>query len=783
MARVLLSLIFFNFCALVATAQTTDADPKSVYEKIKAFELSGGRAEVASLVLKRDRVTMRFSGTFYFAAAVDGRVTGAVFLGQGLFRAEPPPSAFEAASVKQILGADVVESDFRSAVLRFSDDTFALIGKNRVEGDPVDEARKLAFEINPQILRETGANIASRLTLSIVNGESPGVFFGSFDGGKLGRFNHIFDPQNRLPTQFFVINGGEKGLIFAYEGRFVGTEVWMAFHALSDYEKNRVEYSDVNDLIDIESYKINADLRNPKTRLALRCKIAVRSKMAGIRAITLTLGRSRVEIDHQLRVKSLTMGGSRLNWVQEDWERGLTAFLPAPAGANEQFVLEIEIGGDFILQPPGLETAHYPRSNASWFPSHGYLDRATFDLTFVHPSGYRIAANGIRLEEAVSPDDKDSMVTRYVMNQPVSFVTFAMAPFKRFTASIKWENGDPPIPLEYNSLTFVPISEEFILAELSNSIRFFHRLFGRYPYENYAATFHPFPFGQGFPGMLMIPNFVLEDPFAFIAHETSHQWWGNIVAWRSYRDQWLSEGFAEYCGVLYTSSRLNPKAAAHLVEKMRDLLRQPPKTRNGIGSGHVWELGPIVLGHRLNTHVGSGAYQSLVYSKGALVLRMLHFLFTDPETGSSDAFFKMMRDFVERYRGKAASTEDFRIVSGAHFSRTPIARQLGLPNLDWFFWQWVYESDMPSYSLEYAVEDQPDGSAVIRGIVSQQDVPDDWAMILPVVVEVPGKKVSYSPVLVMGAKREFRIAVPTRPKRVELDPDRWILSDKTTTKN
>ena len=40
-----------------------------------------------------------------------------------------------------------------------------------------------------------------------------------------------------------------------------------------------------------------------------------------------------------------------------------------------------------------------------------------------------------------------------------------------------------------------------------------------------------------------------------MSHETAHQWWGNIVAWRSYRDQWLSEGFAEYSGVLYTAIR------------------------------------------------------------------------------------------------------------------------------------------------------------------------------------------------------------------------------------
>ena len=54
--------------------------------------------------------------------------------------------------------------------------------------------------------------------------------------------------------------------------------------------------------------------------------------------------------------------------------------------------------------------------------------------------------------------------------------------------------------------------------------------------------------------MLLMPkaDMATKHTYRFIAHETAHQWWGNIVAWRSYRDQWLSEGFAEYSGILYT---------------------------------------------------------------------------------------------------------------------------------------------------------------------------------------------------------------------------------------
>ena len=40
---------------------------------------------------------------------------------------------------------------------------------------------------------------------------------------------------------------------------------------------------------------------------------------------------------------------------------------------------------------------------------------------------------------------------------------------------------------------------------------------------------------------------------ATLAHEVAHQWWGHVVGWKSYRDQWMSESFAELFGKSTTS--------------------------------------------------------------------------------------------------------------------------------------------------------------------------------------------------------------------------------------
>ena len=213
-----LTLVFLCSATCVWAQDSGPAPAKELYEQVKAFPLSGGAVAAKSQTLSRDRAKMTFAGTFYFTPPVDGRVTGAVFIGEGKFTAEVPPSEFEKDNVKRLLGVDVIESDFKTAVLRFSDDTAELLGKGAEKTSPSDpQALKLAKEHDARILKQTGTNLPARIALSILNREDPGFFFATFDGGKRGRFSLVLDQQNRIPVANFGINGGEKGLIFTYK--------------------------------------------------------------------------------------------------------------------------------------------------------------------------------------------------------------------------------------------------------------------------------------------------------------------------------------------------------------------------------------------------------------------------------------------------------------------------------------------------------------------------------------------------------------------------------------
>lgn len=783
----ILVAILLTAIAIAAQANASGVDAIAVYSQLKNFELNGGSATVSGITLKRDRVTMSLTGTLYFTGSINGKVTGAVFVGNGILKAEVPPSDFERANVRRLLKTDTVTTDFTTAAFRFTDDTASLLAKETKSDAATPQAQKIATELNERVLRQTGANLASRLALSILNNEDPGFFFATFAGGKLGDLSYIMDHQNRLPTAYFGINGGEKGLIYTYRGSIGDTEVLLAFYSEPDYAKAAATYSDAHDIVDVEHYDMMLDLRSPRSKLGLRSKATMRPFVDGARAIPFSIGENLGNYDDarskkQIRIKAVRRGTEPVPFVQEDWEGGLTVFLPSAAAKGQPFDLEFEGEGDFMLQGESVANCSYPRSNESWYPRHGYLDRATYSLTYLHSRKLKMASVGLRESEGPWAEDKDVTITRYKMSQPVALVTFALGPWERHVETVKFEKSDKSIPLEFNSVSgaALPIKEDFILAELNNSVRYFNALFGAYPYDNYSATFHPYNFGQGFPSMLMIPptDRSSKYTFAFISHETAHQWWGNIVAWRSYRDQWLSEGFAEYSGALYTSKREGRSAGRELLDEMRASLKNPPRTLTGLGSGKLNDVGPIVLGHRLSTTKTLGAYQALIYNKGALVLRMIHFLLSDPATGEDAAFFNMMRDFTERYRNKSASTDDFRVVAGEHFARSAIGRKYQLKNLDWFFKQWVYSSEMPSYKVDYSIVDNPDGSVQVSGNVLQENVAADWFMPIPIVFNFGGDSIASGTIHAYGPKTPFQMKLPRKPGKVEIDPVKWLIAEK-----
>ncbi|HTS37444.1 MAG TPA: M1 family aminopeptidase [Candidatus Solibacter sp.] len=784
--------------ALLATSARGDepaASPNTaaLYHQLKAFALGYRSVRAENLVLKKDRVTITFrDGLIYFPAPIAGKVRGAVFLGAGSLQAQPPPNEFERDNVRRLLGADEVSADFKSAVLRFTDDTYSSLLESTKQGsDPPPAASKLAAELDMHVLEETGANLSARQLVSIVNEESPGFFFAEFEGGKKGRFAYILDYQFRLPVANFAINAGERGLIYAFDRDLFAPEVWMAFYSEQDYQKGIAQYSDTGDLVSIPRYNMDVDVTEPKKMLKLTVTMQCKARSDRLIAIPMVVGEDLDYYEDQRRKKQLHVisanlqGGSAVEWFQEPWEGGFTVLLPAQVQQGTEFTLEVVLSGEFMFESQLVSGTYFPLRTTTWYPRHGALQRSVYDVRFRHRKNDVVASVGVETRDEAIPGEKDHKLTEFHLDQPVALTSFSVGPYEIHKDVAKMADGSS-LPIEFYSMPGyrMAIKEDFILAELNNCIRYFSSLFGPYPYPVFRGAFHPFGYGQGFPTTLMIPNSDRADmgTYQFIAHETSHQWWGDVVLWRSYRDQWLSEGFAEYSGLLYTQTRDRTSSEKDLIQRARDALKFPPRTPTGIGKGRLVDVGPLVMGHRLSTRNTGGAYQALIYSKGALVLRMLHFLFTDPQTGDGKLFFDMMSDFVRQHANGTASTDEFFAVANAHVGQTALARKFGYKDLNWFYRQWVLQSYLPSYHANYEVDDQPDGSVLLKGTLEQEGIPDSekWFMPLPLTITMAKGNVGIATVAVLGKESPFTIKLPSRPQKIEIDPGFWVLSEKTS---
>jgi len=774
------------FVCSVTYGQSAE-NPLETYKQLKTFKLSGSTTHVENLVLERDRLKMTLNGDFYFAEPVAGSVLGAVFLGRGEFRSEPWNIA-ERESIRRFLNQDNVDATFTKAVFRFTDDTFEKVGAGAKPGTVPSEAQALATNLDQHLIRETGLNISSRLLLSIIAREKPGVFFAEFDGGNRGRFGAVLDHQARVPGAVFEVNGGEKGLIYKYQGVQFGNDVWTAFYDAADFQRGIASYSDAFDLVAIPAYKMEVDLRDPGSWLRVDATLQMVTLTDNVQVVSMRLNEGLPELDNERRNKSVRVlkaelsDGTALPVIQDEWESGFTFVLPSALPKDRKLELKLKLEGKDSLWTWGYDF-HYPRTTTSWYPRHGYLARSTFDITYRHKKTQRIASVGQRAKEGAADSKGDEWTTQWLLNEPVSFITFVCGPFERHSENVELDGQK--LPIEYYSPRgdVKAVKEDFIMAEIGNAVQYFSNLFGKYPYGRIGGAYFPASFGQGFPTLLLLPveGYALRQEFAFMAHENAHQWWGNIVGWRSYRDQWLSEGFAEYSGVLYTALRSNRKDSDELVKEMRRTLVEVPKTSTGVGKGKLYEVGPLILGYRLGGSRSSNA-ASMIYNKGGLVLRMLHYLLSAPDTLDDKGFFDMMKDFVNRHRNGLATTETFMQVAGEHFSRSPIGQRYGIKDLNWFFAQWVYQTRIPNYHLDYRVEPREGGGFTLKGTLLQENVPDDWFMPIPVVAEFSGNRMARLAIAPRGPKTNIELRLPEKPQRVRLDPDLWILTEKTSEK-
>ncbi len=218
-----------------------------------------------------------------------------------------------------------------------------------------------------------------------------------------------------------------------------------------------------------------------------------------------------------------------------------------------------------------------------------------------------------------------------------------------------------------------------------------------------------------------------------VPHEVAHQWWGHTVGWNSYRDQWMSEGFAEFSASLYVQITWGQDEYLQFWKEERAQLTE----RSAQGFRSI-DVGPLVLGTRLATaRTGFQTYASLIYPKGAFVLHMLRMMLWTPQEKDIQ-FSAIMRDFLETFRGKPATTEDFQHLVEKHM--TPSMDLARNHKMDWFFDEWVRGTELPAYAFTYSLGKTPEGKVVLSWTLQQSGVSGDFQMPVPIYLEMANKQ-------------------------------------------
>lgn len=249
-------------------------------------------------------------------------------------------------------------------------------------------------------------------------------------------------------------------------------------------------------------------------------------------------------------------------------------------------------------------------------------------------------------------------------------------------------------------------------------------------------------------------------------HETAHQWWGHTVGWNSYRDQWMSEGFAEFATSLYVQYVRNDmtKFADFWSEQRKMITEATPATKGR----KPYRIGPVTQGYRLNNgKTGDAIARFMIYPKGAYVLHMLRMMMFDHRGGGDARFREMLTDFTRTHFNKEASTEDFKQIVEKH-----MAPQMDLDKngrMDWFFNEWVYGTDVPAYRLE-TQSGSAEGKPTLTVRITQSGVSESFKMLVPIYADFgKGWTRLGAAKLVGNSSLEIpNIPLPQSPKRVTL---------------
>ncbi len=798
----------------------TSAD---LYSRIRTVGLDAGRVyRVRDASINRPNLNVTLEdGTLAFTEDICGRITGAFFVGDGDILLQTP-NRTERASLMLFTGMAILEEQFSSAYLRFNDDTAELLQPFLSVGQWTsdsfnewdDASRRLAEYDSLRLLVDF-----SHFLPASSSSAAPQVFSSLLHlhlvGKKLGAFEVFWDAGGAEPLWAGQLRTKDNLGFF---------DIWTSFTPTSASGSASSSRSEVS----ITAYRIQATVQ-PPTELRALTDMDLSVHKGGQRTLLFELSR-------YLKVDSVESDGRPIDFIQNPALEGtqlerrgndlVAVVFPAELTTGQILRLRFRYAGD-VLSDAGSGLL-YVGARGIWYPNFG-LNAASFDMEFRYPAAWTLVATGKLTSQTASAAPAERVevghkTSHWISDRPIPLAGFNLGKYGRAEAKTgkvvvtaygtkgvektfpqappevelphSFSRLNPPAPIVITPPPPSPaLDAQDVADRAAKAIAAFSQWYGPYPYNTLALTQMPGELSQGWPGLIFLSSFAFLSPqeqadlkldpvtrelaSQVLVHETAHQWWGDLVFWKSYRDQWLSEGLANYSSLMLLELE-KPAEFRQVMDKYRnDLL-----TRNKDGEW-LRDAGPVTLGQRLiSSHFPKG-YDAISYERGTWLFHMLRCMLRDSEATSSstpkdrpnpeEPFFRALRKVRERYAGKAIGSREL-----IQAFEEELPRPLWYDNrhkLDWFVDSWIEGTAIPQLQTRSIRITDKAGTATISGFIVQKDAPENLVTAVPVYGEAASNRMIFlGEVLADGPETPFRLAAPIGIHKVVLDPNQTILT-------
>lgn len=503
---------------------------------------------------------------------------------------------------------------------------------------------------------------------------------------------------------------------------------------------------------DVTNYRIEAQLQPAEHMLRAAAEVTF-TPLDATRSVVF-------ELNGSLKVEKITRNGKELtNFVQDavgvgDLGPSVRIDLGEVVPAGQPVTLVFNWSGA-LLTPEGGPLAtkrlayvgtegSYLMYASRWFPFHDYAaDRATADITITVPTGTQVAGSS---DEPVLPQTRKDGNTSFHFVHKTPALIGNLAAGQYITRTLKFGG--------YELQFFVKPGSESRLDRygelMGTALQAYTQAYGNPNFGNHLTIAQidddSLDTYSGL-GIIFLAQHMFDPsrpvPEDRLQREVAYQWWGLTVGLKSFDDAWLSQGLAEWSAFALREATLQGGQldAAEREEQERAL---------------TFEQTASIARAPSSLDDQSAAYQSIVFYKGAMVFRMLR------ETLGKEKFNQLLRNYVQQYRGKDASIDDFE----------KLTSQIAGENMRYFFAQWVEGTGVPEFSVDYQIIRTRSGKFKARGTVRQNF--ENLHMPVELMLRSEGDSQTTT-VTFEGKSADFDFESNGQPVEVIVDPNNKIL--------